>query len=62
MKNLISMKGLGTLGVILVVILLIALFGSYPGWQHSHSWGYAPFGGVGIILLILIILLVLGKL
>jgi hypothetical protein len=56
------MKGLSTLGVILVVILLIALFGSYPGWPHSHSWGYAPFGGVGVILLILIILLVLGKL
>jgi hypothetical protein len=56
------MKGLSTLGVILVVILLFALFGSYPGWQHSHSWGYAPFGGVGIILLILIILVVLGKL
>jgi hypothetical protein len=62
MKNLLSMKGLSTLGVILVVILLFALFGSYPGWQHSHSWGYAPFGGVGIILLILIILVVLRKL
>ena len=62
MKKLLSMKGLSTLGVILVVILLFALFGSYPGWQHSHSWGYAPFGGVGIILLILIILVVLRKL
>ena len=62
MKNLISMKGLSTLGVILVVILLIALFGSYPGWPHSHSWGYAPFGGAGLILLILVILLVLKKL
>jgi hypothetical protein len=62
MQNLISMKGLSTLGVILVVILLFALFGSYPGWQHSHSWGYAPFGGVGIILLILIVLVVLRKL
>jgi hypothetical protein len=62
MKNLISMKGLSTLGVILVVILLIALFGSYPGWPHAHSWGYAPFGGVGLIFLIIVILLVLGKL
>ncbi len=49
------------LGTILVVILVLALVGVLPRWQHSRDWGYCPTGGVGLILLILIILLVLGK-
>jgi Protein of unknown function (DUF3309) len=49
------------LGTILIVILLFALFGALPRWPHSRNWGYYPTGGVGLILLILIILLVLGR-
>ncbi|NVK41002.1 MAG: DUF3309 domain-containing protein [Oceanospirillaceae bacterium] len=30
-------------------------------WPHSRSWGYAPSGGIGLILLVVLILL-LGKL
>jgi len=48
------------LGTILIVILILALFGA-PRWSHSRSWGYAPTGGVGLILLVVVILLVLGR-
>jgi len=48
-------------GTILLVILVLALVGVIPTWPHSSSWGYGPSGGVGLILLILVILLVLGK-
>jgi len=49
------------LGTILIVILLLALVGALPRWSHSRSWGYYPTGGLGVILLVVIILLVLGR-
>jgi hypothetical protein len=50
------------LGTILVVILILALVGALPRWSHSRKWGYAPTGGVGLVLLIIVILLLLGRL
>ena len=49
------------IGTILLVILILALLGIIPIWPHSKSWGYAPSGGVGLIVIILIVLLVLGR-
>jgi Protein of unknown function (DUF3309) len=49
------------LGTILIVILILALLGALPRWGHSKDWGYAPTGGVGLILVIVIVLLVLGR-
>lgn len=46
---------------ILVVILILALIGALPTWGHSRSWGYFPSGGLGLVVVILIILLLLGK-
>ncbi|MGA7244525.1 MAG: DUF3309 family protein [Terracidiphilus sp.] len=49
------------LGTILIVILVLALLGALPRWPHSRNWGYFPTGGLGLILLIVIVLLVLGR-
>jgi hypothetical protein len=49
------------LGTILIVILVLALLGALPRWPHSRDWGYAPTGGVGVILLVVVVLLVLGR-
>ncbi|MGA2356954.1 MAG: DUF3309 family protein [Terriglobales bacterium] len=49
------------LGTILIVILLLALFGALPRWSHSRDWGYAPTGGLGLILVIVVILVVIGR-
>ena len=49
------------LGTILIVILVLALLGALPRWSHSRDWGYYPTGGVGLILMIVVILLVLGR-
>ncbi|MCX5869182.1 MAG: DUF3309 family protein [Deltaproteobacteria bacterium] len=51
-----------SIGTILLIILVLALFGMIPVWPHSRSWGYGPSGGVGLIVLILVILLLLGRL
>ena len=50
-----------SLGMILVIVLILLLIGAFPSWPHSRSWGYFPSGGLGLVLLIIIILLVLGK-
>ena len=49
------------LGTILIVILGLAILGALPRWPHSRDWGYYPTGGVGLIILIVVILLVLGR-
>jgi hypothetical protein len=49
------------MGIILVVILVIVLIGVMPTWPHSRSWGPYPSGAIGLIVLILIILLLLGR-
>jgi hypothetical protein len=46
---------------ILVIVLLLALIGSVPAWPYSSGWGYYPSGGVGLILLILVVLLLMGR-
>lgn len=49
------------LGTILIIILVLALVGALPAWGHSRNWGYAPSGGLGLIVVILIVLLLLGR-
>jgi hypothetical protein len=46
---------------ILIIILVLALLGALPRWSHSREWGYYPTGGVGLILLVVVVLLVLGR-
>jgi hypothetical protein len=50
------------LGTILIIVLVLMLIGSVPTWPHSRNWGYYPSGGLGLVLLVLIILLVMGRL
>lgn len=49
------------LRTILIVFLILMLVGVLPTWPHSRSWGYYPSGGLGLVLVILLILLLLGR-
>jgi hypothetical protein len=49
------------MGTILLIILILLLVGALPSWPYSTGWGYYPSGGIGLILLILIILLAMGR-
>jgi hypothetical protein len=49
------------LGTILIVILILALLGALPRWSHSRDWGYAPTGGLGLVILVVVVLVVLGR-
>lgn len=50
------------LGTILIVVIILMLVGALPTWPHSRQWGYYPSGGFGLIFLILLILLLMGRL
>jgi len=49
------------MGTILLILLIILLLWALPTWPNSGGWGYYPSGGLGLVLLIVIILLVLGR-
>jgi hypothetical protein len=47
--------------MLLLLIVLILLIGVLPTWPYSSAWGYYPSGGLGLVLLILLILVLLGR-
>lgn len=49
------------MGLILLIILILVVIGAFPRWPHSRGWGYGPSGVVGLIVVVLIIMLLLGK-
>jgi hypothetical protein len=49
------------LGTVLVVVLILILIASLPRWGHSRNWGYVPSSGIGVVVLVVIVLLVLGR-
>jgi hypothetical protein len=49
------------MGTILIVILVLILVGALPTWPHSKSWGPYPSGGLGLVLLIVVILVLMGR-
>ncbi|HWN05557.1 MAG TPA: DUF3309 family protein [Steroidobacteraceae bacterium] len=49
------------LGTILLIVLILVLIGAIPAWPHSRGWGYGPSGIVGLIVVVLIILLLMGR-
>jgi hypothetical protein len=51
-----------SLGTILLIVLILILIGVIPAWPHSRSWGYAPSGVLGAVVIIIVILLLMGRL
>jgi hypothetical protein len=50
------------MNLLLTLLLVLLLLGLLPTWPYSTGWGYYPSGGLGLILLILIVLLLMGRL
>jgi hypothetical protein len=50
-----------TLGTLLLIILILLLIGAVPSWPHSKSWGYAPSGVLGVVVLVVVLLVVMGR-
>ncbi|HVE06751.1 MAG TPA: DUF3309 family protein [Paraburkholderia sp.] len=50
-----------TLGTILLIVLILLLIGAFPSWPYSREWGYRPTGIVGVVLIVVIVLLLMGQ-
>ena len=46
---------------LLVTGLILLLLGAVPSWPHSRGWGYGPSGILGVVLIIVIVLLLMGR-
>ena len=49
------------LPTILLILFVLLLIGAVPAWPHSRNWGYYPSGGLGLIVVILVVLLLMGR-
>ncbi|MCB1475033.1 MAG: DUF3309 domain-containing protein [Rhodobiaceae bacterium] len=50
-----------SLMTLLVIVLIVILIAGLPSWPYSRSWGYGPSGIVGLIVVVLLILLLMGR-
>jgi len=48
------------MGLVLLLVILILLLGTFPTYPYSRNWGYGPSGIVGLLLVVLLIMLLLG--
>lgn len=47
---------------VLIIVLVLLLIGAIPAWPHSASWGPGPSGLLGVVLIVVIILVLMGRL
>jgi uncharacterized protein DUF3309 len=50
-----------SIGTILLIVLVLLLIGALPTWPYSSAWGYYPSSGLGLVVLILLVLVVMGR-
>jgi len=50
-----------SLGTIILIVLILMLIGVFPSWPHSSSWGYGPSGGIGLVAVVVLVLLLMGR-
>ncbi|MBA3506858.1 MAG: DUF3309 domain-containing protein [Betaproteobacteria bacterium] len=50
-----------SIGTIILIVVVLILVGALPTWPHSKSWGYGPSGLLGVVLVVLLILLLMGR-
>jgi hypothetical protein len=49
------------LSTILLIVLILLLIGSVPTWPYSRNWGYYPSSGLGLLVVVLLVLLLVGR-
>jgi hypothetical protein len=50
------------ISTILLIIVILLLIGAVPAWPHSRSWGYGPSGLLGLVVVVLLVMLLMGRL
>jgi hypothetical protein len=50
-----------SIGTILLIILVLLLIGAVPAWPYSSEWGYFPSGIVGVLVVVLLVMVLMGR-
>jgi hypothetical protein len=50
-----------SMGTILIIVLLLLLLGAWPSWPYSRNWGYYPSSGLGLVLVVVLVLALMGR-
>ena len=50
-----------TASTLLLIVLILLLIGAFPSWPHSRSWGYGPSGILGVVLIVILVAALLGR-
>jgi hypothetical protein len=50
-----------SIGTILLIILVLLLVGAVPAWPYSREWGYFPSGIVGLLVVVLVVMVLMGR-
>jgi hypothetical protein len=50
-----------SIGTILLIILVLLLIGAVPAWPYSREWGYFPSGIVGVLVVVLVVMVLMGR-
>lgn len=49
------------MSTILLIVLVLLVVGALPTWPYSSAWGYYPSGGLGLVVIIVLVLVLLGR-
>jgi hypothetical protein len=50
-----------TASTLLLIVLILLLIGAFPSWPHSRAWGYGPSGVLGVVLIVILVAALLGR-
>jgi hypothetical protein len=50
------------MGLLLLIVLLLLVLGTFPAYPYSRRWGYGPSGIGGLVLVVVLILLLMNVL
>jgi hypothetical protein len=49
------------MSTLLLILLILLLLGALPAWPYSREWGYYPTGGLGLLVIVLLVLIIMGR-
>jgi hypothetical protein len=49
------------MSTILLILLVLLVLGALPTWPYSSGWGYYPSGGLGLLVVIVLVLVLMGR-
>lgn len=47
---------------LILIVLVVLLVAGFPSWPYSRGWGWGPSGIVGVLLVVLLVLMLAGRL